>query len=146
MLIRRIIRRILAAIREWLCTSYEPVKLSIQIRREIVAWEFNISISRTGNEALDIVRGEMTVDTTVAGEPRTVTLVVAPDATSAGPFYGSEGTEGSASFVWIDDAGNMSPATTLTFTITDTEAPGASGELGVEMVREIPDDQVPPVA
>jgi hypothetical protein len=146
--IRTLIRRIVATIREWLFPTIPvPGRLSINLRREIaMALEFIITIERTGTEAADITHGVMVVSTTLGGEPREVTVQVAADATSAGPFYASDGTEVNARFYWVDDAGNNSPEQLLTTTILDTLAPGQPGPLGINVTGEIPDDQVPPVA
>lgn len=147
MLIRRLLRCIGSVIRDWLSPETPKVTLTMVLRRQIqMAWELNITIGTTGEESVDIDHGEITVTTIVAGESRTVTQVVPKGAVETGPFYGSEGTSGEAAFHWVDDAGNASVDTTLSFTITDTQPPGAPGELGVVLIREIPDDQVPPVS
>jgi hypothetical protein len=110
-----------------------------------MALEFQVNIDVQQPRSHDVDHGVMTVSTFVAGEARSVTVQVAADATTAGPFYGSEGNTSTASFYWVDDAGNESPSTVLEFALSDTIPPDQPGGLGVTVLREIPDDQVPPV-
>jgi hypothetical protein len=145
--VRKLLRQIAATIREWLFPVVPgPSRLTLIVRREVqMALEFDIGIERTGNEAADIVHGVMVVNTTLAGEPRDVTVQVDPIAMTAGPFYGSDATEVNARFKWVDDAGNESPEATLTATLSDTISPDQPGPLAVVIRREIPDEDVPPI-
>lgn len=143
-MIRTLLRQIAATIRRWLFPALPmPGEIRLKTQREIMALEVSLTIAE--GDRTDVASGTGVVNTTVAGEPRQVTVQVDAAATEIGPFYGSEGTELSGEISWIDDAGNVGPSRLFSFTLSDTIPPGEVGEIGLNVLREIPDDQVPPV-
>lgn len=93
----------------------------------------------------EIARGQLTVQVGVEAP-----LVIDTDKTASQisdeRFVGEQGQEVTASFVWVDDAGNQSVnASTAAAVLADTIPPADPGALGIQVVEEIP-DEVPPAA
>lgn len=84
----------------------------------------------TTAQATDIVKGELTVTSTVDGVTSTLPPVEVPfGQEEVGPFASDfADTQFSVSLVWVDDAGLKSPARDATFSI-DLTPPDQPGEL-----------------
>lgn len=65
-------------------------------------------------------------------------------AMDVGPFEGDQDSKVEVRMVNVDDAGNRSPARTQMFTLVDTIAPPAPGEIGLRVVAETPTAPAPP--
>lgn len=147
MLIRKLIRRIVATFCDWV-GSVPPRVIQIRIvnKVEVMAWKYDLEIVKDGTESIDITHGELTAETTVVGEARTATMRVEVTDTIVGPFFSSEGTDLNVTMRWFDDAGLVSEVPfTTTIAIVDDQAPGTPAGVRVVNKVEIPDDQVPPI-
>jgi hypothetical protein len=126
----------LVAIKRSLSRPAKPGLLSIINLREL---EPNVITFDVALPALstphDVVRRELTV--TVDGGTPDVRTANPEDASVTG-FSVPQDASVSLSLVDIDDAGNPSAPSTLTYVAADTVPPAQPGELGITNVRETP--------
>lgn len=83
--------------------------------------------------AADVVRRELLVSFADGTEDL---IELAASDTVSETFKGDQDSEVTVSLVDIDDAGNRSEASVATFTLLDSVAPPAPGELGIQVTGE----------
>lgn len=95
---------------------------------------FKVSLPAEPEGALDIASGELTV-TVGAGEPSVI--ATAKGQLSVDDLQGADGETVSASFVFVDDAGNRSVVpSTASAVLADTIPPADPGALAIEITGE----------
>lgn len=93
--------------------------------------------------ARDVTGRELSV---TDGDGSTLTAVtVLPSATVSEPLRVLENTSITVSLVDIDNAGNRSPASSVSLIVQDTIAPPQPGTLGVHVIGEEFEEEEPPV-
>lgn len=108
-----------------------PIRLT---QRKENSGMFTFDILLPQNQDADTVRGELTY--TIGGaDPQVVETTLGQEAVMS--LAGAEGDRVTASFVWIDNAGNRSVnPSTLDQTLTDTIPPVDPGQIGLRVTSE----------
>jgi hypothetical protein len=118
----------------------QPGEFNFRVTREFQNGEIDMLtfvVILPEESTFDVVRRDVTVIRADSSSS-----VVTVDGKAAGEtieFTGQQGEVVGVSCVNVDDAGNVGPARTASFTLVDTIPPPEPGELGLRVTGETPD-------